>query len=648
MHRTPSGLRAGAPSPTSAAGTTGRVGATVDSPSANASGNSTPALATESASIAAAPGVATAPDGTVMHPAPLGLQASVLSKPCFYPSFGEDMGDFTEEGDILYPVLGDPWSRIRSGHSPGEGTGNTSDAAASPADVRAAPLEPSTTPRCRTIAVSTGSTARPCALSSSLSSTTALCVQPVLILPRKVGVSLAGEVFCALLCLHNAATYPLTHAHLRIDEAQPPAPQRRALLRRTVPVLPPKSNYTITTAVPLDTACNYSLTVTVVYKDPSERQRQLSWSSTLKTEQSIIEVQRRLAYLRPCVPAKCLPHSPSPLPSSSAPTLRTYACYQLTIDLKNMSSVPLVITSSELLLPALTYHDGKPLFRHLTPAETVADCDRLCDRNSEVGTATPSPPALLMPGDTKTLVFFIGVYLEELRHATIVHGHGGVTNKLLSPSLTSFGHVQWTWCRANGETGTVRSAPLRVEQLVAEPDAALCVTGVAPAAVAGTPTAEAAPWTPSPSPTPSPLLLAGYPITVFFALSNPSTIHRYDVALKVRVERLAPQWLYTGPTVRPIGLLEPSSTLTFSLNLLPWQAGWLQVAQAALEVVDAQMLEAVLWPPASTSLLQPLEGHTESPSVAAAGQPALVATEPSAMRATLPADGDVLCEVLVM
>ncbi|KPA75559.1 hypothetical protein ABB37_08445 [Leptomonas pyrrhocoris] len=714
MHATPPvTVRVGAASPVSAApaGATGRVTAGVTSASASAAAanvGSAPKPGVVSASIAAAPAVVTAPDGTVMLSAPLGLQASVLSQPSFYPSLGEDMGDLAEEGDILFSVLGDPWSRVRGEDRPGNERASTTTAVAAttttvgaeapvaesnakdvepakPAEVVASPLAlPAAAAETRTYPLSS---------SLSASSSTALCVQPVLTLPRKIGVALACEVFRALLCFHNAATYPLAQAHFHIGVAQPPAPLRRPLLRRTLPALPAKSNYTIVASVPLHEVCSYSLAVTVEYNDPSGRQRQLSWNSILKTEQPIMEVQqRRLAYLRPCVSMKGKAHA------SSSPLSRGYACYQLTVGLQNMSSVPLVMTSSELLLPTLINHSGKPLFRNLAPRETGQEQDlphpllHLQDATSDVGGRKPSSPAYLMPGDAQTLVFLIGVCLEELRHATVVHGQGGVMTKLLSPRLASFGHVQWTWCRANGEAGTARSAPLHVEQLVAEPDVVLRVTQVVSAAVAGksaapaTPTehpasaaaaeaedptfAEDAPLSTSPSfssPAATPLLLlAGSPVTMEFALVNHSSVHRYDVALKVRVERLAPQWLYTGPTVRLLGLLEPSSTLTFSLSVLPWQAGWLQVVQAALEVVDARMPEAVLWPPASTSLLRPVRGQNGSFNSAAAAaaaadgkdskdgadRPTFAATAPavaqSAMKATLPAVGDVLCDVLVL
>lgn len=651
--------RVGAPS-AAAAGATGRVTATpVSPPSATVSVSSTPKPATiATSSAAASPAAATAPDGTLLLSAPLGLQATVLSQPSFYPSLGEDLGDFTEEGDILFAVLGDPWSRVRCGTP-------------APAPHAVVPVADDSNEDGDGGAESAGGAVSHL-LMSSLSSSTALCVQPVLTLPRKVGVSLACETFRALLSFHNAATYALTQAHLNVGVTQPPAPLRRALLRRTVASLPPKSNYTVVAAVPLHDASTYSLAVAVDYSDPSGRQRQLTWNSTLKIEQPIMETQtRRLTYVKP----PTLPQSRGKVKAVMPPPSRGYAQYRLSVGLKNMSSVPLFLIAAELLLPTLTHHSGRPLFANLTPstAQHVSHVSH-SSGGADLGHAPPPPPpssapVFLTPGDTQTFVFDIGVSADELRHATVVHGQGGTTTRLLSPRLTSFGHVQWSWCRANGEAGTARSAPLRVGQLIAEPEVVLTVSGVSP-----TPTEDKSSQEEGEDSVhveeasgvarvpPRRLLLAGSRVTIQLVLVNHSSVHRYDVALKVRVERLAPQWLYTGPTVRLLGPLEAAGSLAFSLTLLPWQAGWLTIDQSALEIVDAVMPEAVLWPPASASLLQPVDGHnmgitSAATSASAAGtdgdRPVFVATLPAvmaqgAMQAALPGGGDALCEVLVL
>lgn len=749
MQTTAVTMRIGAPSSTNAQGATGRISAAAaPSSSDGVEVNSAPrpaAAVTDAAVVAAPPSVATASNGTLMLVAPLGLQATVLSQPLFYPCLGEDMGDFAEEGDILFPVLGDPWQRVRRHTHDTKKEAASDDAPAATAaattaelttagiaedtnedalDTSPSPsLAPSDTNTTITTTTTTAASTRPAMpqltstagtsgirypLSSSLSSSssTALCVRPVLTLPRKIGVSLAGETFRALLCFHNAAAYSLSQARLHVDvtQPQPPVSPRRSLLRRTVPTLPPKSNYTLVAAVPLGAAGAHSLAVTVDYTDPSGQKRQLSWNSTLKTEQPMMEVQpRRLTFLTPAIPKATL-QLRRPGPES----LAAYARYQLTVGLKNMSSAALIMTSSELLLPTLTYHDGKPLFRHLSPAASPSNGATTTTMSTAAPPEAEPSPALLMPGDTQTLVFNVGVYKEELRHATVLHAQGGVATRLLSPRLTSFGQVQWTWCRENGETGTARSAPLRVEELVAEPDVVLQVVAVVPASSpASKPTTIAAtqgeasgavaaaaasgggggngmsvtttsaenpplsafaeePSSPAPAAavaSPPGLLLAGSPVTLHFSLANYSSLHRYDVALKVRVERLAPQWLYTGPTVRPLGPLESAGTLNFSVTLLPWQAGWLSVAQSALEVVDARTPDAVLWSPSSTALLQPVE--RQSVSMSSSGlqtasteakdggdRPTFVASlssvTQSAMKVSLPADGGVLCEVLVL
>ncbi|KAG5487509.1 hypothetical protein LSCM1_07464 [Leishmania martiniquensis] len=588
-------------------------------------------------------------DATVMLTAPLGLQATVLSQPTFFPSLGEGLGDLTEEGDILFPVLGDPWSRVRCRQAPSRRPRSPPAASAPPTrEVAATPV--------------------------NVCLSAYFCVQPVLTLPRKMGALLASEVFRALLCFHNAASYSLTQAHFHVGVAQPASLLRRVVLRRTVVTLLPKSHYTIVASVPLSEASTYALTVTVNYYDPSGRQRQLTWNSAFKTEQPIVEAQPRC--LR-CVRSTWMVpkgktgggddrESELCSPTSS----RTYALYQLSIGLKNMSSVPLHLVAAELILPTLTHRHGAALFcemeaadRHVVSAKERKNCDVA---------PSASAPVLLMPGDTHSALFTVGILREELRCAAVVHGRGGVMARLLSPRLASLGHVRWAWCRANGETGAAQSAPLRVEQLLAETEVALRVTHVT-AASAAHPLATAALEGGDAAAGPhghrtlheqasSAHLLAGSPVTVHFKVLSHSSVHRYDMAVKVRVERLAPQWLYTGPTVRLLGLLDPASSVTFSLTLLPWQAGWLSLARDAIELVDARMPEAVLWPPPATATLHPVSAEsdaalgpaarTNSDRAEATGPATLVATVPEiaavALKALPAADAELLCDVLVL
>ncbi|KAK7202085.1 hypothetical protein NESM_000277200 [Novymonas esmeraldas] len=569
--------------------------------STSSPGATTTATTTTTAAAAAAAAVATAPDGTVMLPAPLALQATVLSQPVFFPSFGDEMADIAEEGDILFPVLGDPWRRVC--HASQQAPRRSSSSAGAPS-----PPPPSPPPL-------------------SLCASTSFCVRPALTLPRKVGVSLAGEEFRALLCLRNSAAYELSQVHLNVGVAQPSTPVRRVVLRRTLARLPPRSHYTVVAAVSLGEASTYTLAVAADYSDPSERQRQLTWSSTLKAEQPVAEaVPRSLRAVRQAL-SPWTPSGGDVDVDVGAAAARAYTVYRLCIGLRNMSTVPLCLTDYELVLPPVTHHSGAAVF---------------C---SEAAPVTPHVAALLHPSDTHSLVFPIGILREELRHATVVHGRGGVATRLLSPRLASLGSVRWRWCRAGGEVGAVQSSPLRLEQLLAESEVELGITRVSAGA--------------------APVLLAGSPVTVHVVVVNHSDVHRYDIAVKVRVGHLAPQWLYTGPTVRLLGHLDPQSRVEFVLTLLPWQAGWLHIRRDALEVVDARMMEAVLWPPSTTSTTASSQqqlvvadrgiasdtaaGVDAGDSTAAPAAPAatLPVVASATITATAPPDADTLCHVLV-
>ncbi|KAG5486605.1 hypothetical protein CUR178_07972 [Leishmania enriettii] len=629
---------------------------TASNPAAAVAGSTASSTAQQGiANDATMTNIAAASDGTVMLTAPLGLQAAVLSQPSFFPSLGEEFSDITEEGDILFPVLGDPWSRVRCCQTPHRR--HRSPPAAS------LPL-----------------TRDAVTMSVNTCFSTYFCVQPVLTLPRKLGVLPASEVFRALLCFHNAANYSLTQAQFHVGIVQPSSLLRRVLLRRSVATLLPKSHYTIVAAVPLSEASTYALAVTVNYSDPSGRQRQLSWSTAFKTEQPIVETQpRRLRCVRSTWTAPKDDEGGGDDRESdlrSPASSRAYALYQLSIGLENMSSVPLHLVASELILPSLTHRRGAAVFREIVATDGHRESAKLHNSCRITPTATEkanaSSPVLLMPGDTHSLLFTIGILREELRCAAVVHGRGGTMKRLLSPRLASLGHVRWTWCRANGETGTAQSAPLRVEQLLAESEVELRVTHVTaesaahPSATAALEGGDAAAGHRDHrilhEQTSSAPILSASPVTAHLQVVSHSSVHQFDMVVKVRVERLAPQWLYTGPTVRLLGLLDPASSVTFSLTLLPWQAGWLSISRDAIELVDARMPEVVLWPPPATAVLHPVPVGSDtalSPSVSIngdtsdeSGAATLMATAPAiaavALKALPAADADMLCDVLVL
>lgn len=274
----------------------------------------------------------------------------------------------------------------------------------------------------------------------------------------------------------------------------------------------------------------------------------------------------------------------------------------------------------------------------------------------------------LTSGEVRAFTFSFSISPAALRPHAVLHtstgSTGGVTipsagggargsgtltpgpAHLLSSRLQHLGHLQWQWTRANGERGEARSLPLRAPRLPAQPDVDVVVTAVTGCAVASTQqqqqhegeeevdnvvhesdgvdgtTKEARPHHHHHRHPPHDrrvrLFHAGQPvelqcIALHYGDATPSSAGtpggggRYDVALKVRPEKLAPDWLYAGHAVRPLGLLEPGGTLAFTVTLLPWRAGWLRV-DSGLELVDARAPEKVLWPTPATWLEVPAMG----------------------------------------
>lgn len=522
-------------------------------------------------------------DGPAMLAAPLSMQATLLSQPSPYPSLGP-MPEITEEGDILHAVLGDPWTRLplRPLRSTCQDAGGETHRSSVDTSVTAVKTEESDESSGAGVAAAQPFAAAAsqqqqlwrCVAVSTTPSSTALCFQGALILPRKIGPSLTKEKFRALLSFYNAATYPLSAARLLVTMTHPPPPppplqqqqQKATLVRRAISALPAKSTYVYIAEVLLMEAGAHTLAVSVEYTDPSRRQRQLTWSSSFTVEAPVMEAVPRQLYCQ----------KPWRLDSTEK-----HFVYALTLGLRNMSSVPVLLQDTSLQLPSIK-QNGETVFELLPPPDTKQHYD--------------SVSARLMPDDTYLRTFYIGVLRREHRPATVRHVQGGLSTRLLPPRLASFGHAEWRWTRENGESGSMESAPLLIDRLPALPEIEMAVLEVRHGQSMQT-VGHGVPFR------------AGSPVALHCVARNHSDIHRYDLAVKIRVERLAPSWLCMGPTLRPLGLLEPQESIPFELELLPWQSGQLTVVREAIELVDARApASSLLWPAPLSMLESPPTG----------------------------------------
>ncbi|CCW64832.1 unnamed protein product [Phytomonas sp. EM1] len=562
---------------------------------------------------------------------PLSMQATVLRIPDFFVNQLPSGQDLVEEGDILYDVLKD----VRFGSDEPDDEADASEEA-----------EPAKASRVQPLAW--------------VSSIPVIGVQPVLTLPDKVGKYLAHEHLKALICFVNGAVYPLFNLRFRIDvilpqEAtplvhSPPAqsPRRSLLVHKTCPHMNPKSSNEHTVDVLLSIAGTYVLDVNVLYVDPSGEERKLSWASSFVVEQAITEVSRRLlrrvrlAVGRPVAgndaaagavrrldfdqhPA---PPLPPPTQAEALANLRLpLHSYLLTIDLENTCSVPLTLCRIQLVTALPT--DGAGANKNAAGVKGSPNPLKLLRPSKMVSVGEHGGPnsdastVFLQPGERYQRTFEFLIMADALRNMLAVYNSStGVSLPLLKPPLNGpLGYIEWEWRRWNGDGGIERSRPVLFEQLVGLPMMELVVVRVRPASsdsdgvcwYDGSASSLAAPIESGEAPADIPRvehadgiddepLLVGRPVELELCIVNYGK-HMYsdseapvDVAIKVRPEKLAPYWLYTGAIPCRLAHVELHSTLSFKLTLLPWRSGWLPLPRDSLQIVDARSPERVLAP----------------------------------------------------
>lgn len=504
-----------------------------------------------------------------MLPHPLQVQATILRR----PDFAEQKGtpEMSEEGDLLHDVLANPL--VDKVSTDASSTGSR-------------PVPP------------------PCQAWGLL---------PALRLPATLGVYLTREPFQALVCFFNSAAYPLHTLNFEVSarrsatsgespapnsDAAPsgkPPPPQIILCSREVSVLSPKARYSFPVRLPLQAVGMHTLSLVVKYYDPSGTARRLNWATSFPVEQAITEVGRRV--LRRLAPSAAVPDAPTSQRVSTLeqqrqdcadPGRHNNPCrltYALTTSLQNTSSVALYLTQVQLVTANTT---GNESF-----SATVAPLIELVHhRGFNVIAKTPQ---LLQPGDVVQCSFLMGIDANALQSLVVQHSSSGDRHALVSTRLlTSLSHFTWEWKRAEGEGGTDCSVALRLSKLLACPEMDLVVRRVAPVAIDGgvgdrSPGSQDKNRTGHRHVTP---LRVGHPVRLQCEVVRYHRGHTSrGVSLKVKPEMLAPQWLYSGPS-----LLSIEEDSQVALVVTPWCAGWLTIAHGAIELVETAQPENVLWP----------------------------------------------------
>lgn len=189
-------------------------------------------------------------------------------------------------------------------------------------------------------------------------------------------------------------------------------------------------------------------------------------------------------------------------------------------------------------------------------------------------------------------------------------GASGVT--LLSKSL-ELGHMEWEWRRTSGDGGIDMGSIIRLNHQQhgrgpGAPAAALasklpelelmCLCCLPQACAAAAPKQQESLIT-APELTNSPPVVAGTPCNLTLVAINRSSSRR-DLALHIHPRKVSPQVLYTGPTVRPLGWIEPNADAVFSVTVVPITGGVWSLA-GLLELRDARNPSSILWPVKSSA-----------------------------------------------
>ncbi|RNF14744.1 uncharacterized protein Tco025E_05725 [Trypanosoma conorhini] len=505
---------------------------------------------------------------------PLSIRATVLRRPELFDAMTPEL---VEEGDILFDVLANPLHHPRV-------AGESSD------------VKPA---------------ARRCGEAASLS----VCgVGSVLALPASIGKFFVGQPFRAFLSFHNAATYPLVSMGFSIGCLHPTL-HRSRIVDYECPHLEGKGNVSFTVECALKEPGQHTLDVLVTYVDIVKETRRLTWSFSIQAERAIIETNRalqvipivarheenRLTQLRATGPT-----AEEVMSNIALPTKK----YVLSMCLQNVSSVPLVLLGVKLHTGGAFQVLSPP--RHstakldLTPpswwpagvAKTTHHEEAFSMHHTGGGTGTLED-VHLRPKDKHYYYFELVIKPDCLRSLPLRHTASGVAGAVASPNLTDVGYVEWKWSRANGDSGTERSSRVQLGHLFLQPTLDFFVRNVTP----DTPR-------------------AGEPTSLECVVVNYDTEKQFDLSLRVRPDLLAPSFLYAGPLLSPLGLIDPRGTITFSVSLLPWQPGWITL-QGGLELCDAQTPSTLLWPlpPARTQPLLLPSSTMPTPAVTDTPEP---------------------------
>lgn len=403
-------------------------------------------------------------------------------------------------------------------------------------------------------------------------------MQPVLCLPLTVESCYEGEFFRALVSVVNTSSYALRDVQVDID-AVTPSKTKQALGRQSLSVFEAKSAFTRVVELPLRELGKYTIAVRSHGVDPGDNSRDTSWSSVVAVLKGVQEEFVPIAYRIP-VPYFELAHIFEP---------DRRLILALTISLTNCTSSFLSLTTCHL--------DLHPRSPYTVVTAPIMDAGLTAVRGNFF---RPSPlhELSLPPSEKQSFTFYLALPQAMLRRAPVKTFAGNQRWGVITSTIGDVGSLHWEWRRHKGDGGTGECTRIWLKDFVAPPRIEIRL--------------QSKRLTASPCGLGAGCAQAGQPIQVEGCVvrhtmpasgaadAKMTEYVKGEWAVKVRPEKLAPDWLYGGPTWIPLDhvldIAEAQCRMhRFTLTLVPWRAGELTIPACALEVVSVEN-ERVLAP----------------------------------------------------
>ncbi|CAD2220232.1 hypothetical protein AGDE_11874 [Angomonas deanei] len=388
----------------------------------------------------------------------------------------------------------------------------------------------------------------------------AMVLPPQVLLPSSLQPYLVGESFQALLVLQNAAVYPLNSLQVQIELHGPNNKPHKSVYAKGVGSLPGKGNFALPVNAVLDMGeGEYKLRADIVYHDGGTKEKKLSWESSLAVTNGLVVTASHYNNSN----SRCVS---IPVVDENKKLVRMRRLLNFSYVMKNVSKEYLVLTKTEL--------------RYKDENKNKSNDNNNNNRAMEVG---------LYPGDE-----YSGNYSIDV-DTTTVNNNNNNNEKI--------GDFVWTWNRLNGHSNHSKSNTLNQWQL----PVSLRYRTAPPGHHGSYEVIVLDATSPSNSTNiksfPERVFHSGEPITFHCALlfhNHHNNNNTMEIGLKVRSEKLAPDWCYAGQGCVSLGKLDDNNNKEtiryFTVELLPWRTGWVAL-RGGIEIVSYTNQALLLWSP---------------------------------------------------